>query len=61
MTGLDRRTRSRVGELAACPLDQTVAAEIRTVISTALRRSKASKKAGGATVKSHRPRKVGRA
>lgn len=47
MNGIDRATRCRVGELASSPLDIAAAAEIRTVIVTALR--KASTKSGGTT------------
>lgn len=45
MSGIDRATQCRVGELASCPLDIAVAAEIRAVIAAA--RRKASTASGG--------------
>lgn len=54
MTDLDQRTQGRVGELAACPLDRKVADEIRSLITTSLRRSGASSSSGGTHPKSRR-------
>lgn len=54
MKDLDRRTQSRVGELAACPLDVRVAEDIRSLITASLRSSRASSSSGGATPVSHR-------
>lgn len=47
MNGIDRATRCRVGELASSPLDIAAAAEIRSVITAA--RRKTSTKPGGTT------------
>lgn len=55
MAGLDPKTRIRVGELAASPLDCIVSGEIRSVLTTALRSSRAS--SSGGTKRSRRTRK----
>lgn len=55
MAGLDPRTIARVGELAASPLEQNVAVEMRAVIRRALRSSRPS--SGGTKSRSRRTRK----
>lgn len=53
MTGLDRTSRARVGELASSPLDVAAAAEIRSVI-VASRRATSSKSGGTSRSRSRR-------
>lgn len=60
MKDLDRRTQGRVGELAACPLDVRVAEDIRSLIITSLRRSRASSSSGGTTPVSRRTQRKDR-
>lgn len=55
VAGLDPRTIARVGELAASPLEQNVAVEMRAVIRRALRSSRPS--SGGTKSRSRRTRK----